>query len=130
MAKTKSYVQLKADLARVAEQEAAIKKQIAEAEKKQKEVAIATIGKTFFECYSDEDLLSKSTEDLKQFVKDHCVTDAKNREEAKAEAKSVKDSDSDSGSASDEDGIGKDSVKDENQNKPAKRPYNPSFGMG
>ena len=33
MSKTKSYTQLKADLARIAEQEAAIKKQIADAEK-------------------------------------------------------------------------------------------------
>ncbi len=79
MSKTKSYTQLKADLARIAEQEAAIKKKIAETEKKRKEEAEVIIGKNFLACFSNEDLLSKSSAELRQFVNEICKKAVENR---------------------------------------------------
>ena len=121
MSKTKSYTQLKADLARIAEQEAAIKKQIADAEKKQKEVAQITIGKTFLAFFSDEDLLCKSSADLKQFVQEVCETAVENRDRDESEDMTDEDEDED------EEESETDEEESESLNK-SHRPYNPMFG--
>lgn len=130
MSKTKSYTQLKADLARIAEQEAAIKKQIADAEKKQKEVAQITIGKTFLAFFSDEDLLCKSSADLKQFVQEVCETAVENRDRDESEDmtdEGVSDDDDDEDEDEDEEESETDEEESESQNK-SHRPYNPMFG--
>ena len=129
MAKTKSYAQMKADLARLAEKEAALKKQIAEQEKKQKEVATVTIGKAFLECFPDEDLLAKSSDELRQFVKDVCTNKVENRKETKTKAETEKVKPAEVVSGESKDKIVTDSVKDKPQEKPAKS-YNPASGWG
>ena len=127
MSKTKSYTQLKADLARIAEQEAAIKKQIADAEKKQKEVAQITIGKTFLAFFSDEDLLCKSSADLKQFVQEVCETAVENRDRDESADMTDEGVSDDEDEDEDEDESETDEDESESQNK-SHRPYNPMFG--
>ena len=129
MSKTKSYVQLKADLARIAEQEAAIKKRIAETEKKQKEVAAITLGKTILAYFSDEDLLCKSSADLRQFANALCEKAVANDEEDESE-----DMTDEGVSDDEEDDLDEDEEESETDEEESEslnknhRPYNPIFG--